>query len=51
MTVSRCVARRPSIDFQAQRYFVSTVDRDEAVIREQIKSQEQATERLEQLAL
>ena len=37
--------------FWARGYFVSTVGRDEAVIREYIKSQEKEDERLEQLGL
>jgi hypothetical protein len=35
----------------ARRYFVSTVGRDEAVIREYIKKQEKEDERLDQLSL
>ena len=37
--------------FWARGYFVSTVGRDEAVIREYIKKQEKEDERLDQLAL
>ena len=37
--------------FLARGYFVSTVGRDEAVIREYIRKQEQEDERLEQLGL
>lgn len=37
--------------FWAGRYFVSTVGRDEKVIREYIRNQEKEDERLEQLAL
>lgn len=37
--------------FWARGYFVSTVGRDEAVIREYIKNQEKEDERLEQLNL
>ena len=37
--------------FWARGYFVSTVGRDEAVIREYIKSQEKEDERLDQLGL
>jgi putative transposase len=37
--------------FWARGYFVSTVGRDETVIREYIKSQEKEDERLEQLGL
>ena len=37
--------------FWARGYFVSTVGRDEAVIREYIKNQEQEDERLDQLGL
>ena len=37
--------------FCAQGYFVSTVGRDETVIREYIENQEKEDERLEQLAL
>ena len=37
--------------FWARGYFVSTVGRDETVIREYIKNQEKEDERLEQLAL
>jgi putative transposase len=37
--------------FWARGYFVSTVGRDEAVIREYIKKQEQEDERLDQLGL
>ena len=37
--------------FWARGYFVSTVGRDEAVIREYIRKQEQEDERLEQLGL
>ena len=37
--------------FWAQGYFVSTVGRDEAVVREYIKKQEQEDERLDQLGL
>jgi putative transposase len=37
--------------FWARGYFVSTVGRDEAVIREYIRKQEQDDERLEQLGL
>ena len=37
--------------FWARGYFVSTVGRDEAVIREYIKNQEKEDERLEQLGL
>ena len=37
--------------FCARGYFVSTVGRDETVIREYIKNQEKEDERLEQLAL
>ena len=39
------------LHFWARGYFVSTVGRDEAVIREYIKSQEQEDQRLEQLNL
>ena len=37
--------------FWARGYFVSTVGRDEAVVREYIKKQEQEDERLDQLGL
>ncbi len=37
--------------FWARGYFVSTVGRDEAVVRENIKKQEQEDERLDQLGL
>ena len=37
--------------FWARGYFVSTVGRDEAVIREYIQQQEQDDQRLEQLRL
>ena len=37
--------------FWARGYFVSTVGRDEAVVRECIKKQEQEDERLDQLGL
>ena len=37
--------------FLARGYFVSTVGRDEAVVREYIKKQEQEDERLDQLGL
>jgi len=37
--------------FWAQGYFVSTVGRDEAVVREYIKKKEQEDERLDQLGL
>ena len=37
--------------FWARGYFVSTVGRDEAVIREYIRNQEKEDERLDQLAL
>ncbi len=37
--------------FWARAYFVSTVGRDEAVIREYIRNQEKEDERLEQLGL
>ena len=37
--------------FWARGYFVSTVGRDEAVLREYIKKQEQEDERLDQLGL
>ena len=37
--------------FWARGYFVSTVGRDEATIREYIKNQEQEDQRLEQLNL
>ena len=37
--------------FWARGYFVSTVGRDETVIREYIRNQEQEDERLEQLSL
>ena len=37
--------------FWARGYFVSTVGRDEAVIREYIKKQEKEDERLDQLGL
>ena len=37
--------------FWARGYFVSTVGRDEAVIREYIKNQEKEDERLDQLSL
>jgi putative transposase len=37
--------------FWARGYFVSTVGRDEATIREYIRNQEQEDERLEQLNL
>ena len=37
--------------FWARGYFVSTVGRDEAVIREYIKKQEKENERLDQLGL
>ena len=37
--------------FWARGYFVSTVGRDEAVIREYIKNQEKEDERLDQLGL
>ena len=37
--------------FWARGYFVSTVDRDEAAIREYIKNQEQEDKRLDQLNL
>ena len=37
--------------FWAGGYFVSTVGRDEAVVREYIKKQEQEDERLDQLGL
>jgi putative transposase len=37
--------------FWARRYFVSTVGRDETVIREYIRNQEHEDERLEQLNL
>ena len=37
--------------FWARGYFVSTVGRDEAVVREHIKKQEQEDERLDQLGL
>src|SRR6202161_2323726 len=37
--------------FWARGYFVSTVGRDEAVIRDYIKNQEQEDKRLEQLSL
>ena len=37
--------------FWARGYFVSTVGRDEAVIRAYIKSQEQEDQRLEQMKL
>ena len=37
--------------FWARGYFVSTVGRDEAVIREYIKNQEKEDERMDQLAL
>ena len=37
--------------FWARRYFMSTVGRDEGVIREYIKNQEKEDERLEQLGL
>jgi len=37
--------------FWARGYFVSTVGRDEAVIREYIKNQEKEDERMEQLGL
>jgi len=37
--------------FWARGYFVSTVGRDEAVIREYIKRQEQEDNRLEQMNL
>ena len=38
-------------NFWARGYFVSTVGRDEAVVREYIKKQEQEDERLDQLGL
>ncbi len=38
-------------NFWARGYFVSTVGRDEAVIREYIRHQEQEDRRLEQLKL
>ena len=38
-------------DFWARGYFVSTVGRDEAVIREYIRNQEKEDERLDQLGL
>jgi len=37
--------------FWARGYFVSTVGRDEAVIRDYLRSQEQEDQRLEQLKL
>ena len=37
--------------FWARGYFVSTVGRDEEVVREYIRSQEKEDERLEQLSL
>jgi len=37
--------------FWARGYFVSTVGRDEAVVREYIKKQEKEDERLDQLGL
>ena len=37
--------------FWARGYFVSTVGRDEAVVREYIRKQEQEDERLDQLGL
>ena len=37
--------------FWARGYFVSTVGRDEAVIREYIRSQEKEDERMDQLKL
>ena len=37
--------------FWARGYFVSTVGRDEVVVREYIKKQEQEDERLDQLGL
>lgn len=37
--------------FWARGYFVSTVGRDEALIREYIKNQEQEDQRLDQLGL
>ena len=37
--------------FWARGYFVSTVGRDEALIREYIRKQEQEDERLDQLGL
>lgn len=40
-----------SQSFWARRYFVSTVGRDEAVIRNYIRHQEKEDERLEQLGL
>jgi len=38
-------------NFWARRYFVSTVGRDEAMIREYIRNQEKVDERLEQMKL
>jgi len=38
-------------NFRARGYFVSTVGRDEAAIREYIKNQEQEDKRLDQLNL
>lgn len=37
--------------FWVRGYFVSTVERDEAVIREYVKNQEQEDQRLDQLGL
>jgi putative transposase len=39
------------MSFWARGYFVSTVGRDETVIREYIKNQEKADQKVEQLQL
>jgi REP element-mobilizing transposase RayT len=50
-TLLQLHAQRGAVIRWARGYFVSTVGRDEAAIREYIKSQEKEDQRLEQLNL